>query len=93
MLTWETDLNRIFGSEQWAIALRYNYTASHCINHWELTQKILAQWIGHHANLPKCSLTIHHFAGETVATLAQSYTSIGTVFSIIAHTGILLPPE
>lgn len=104
MLAWEKDLKTTFSSEKWSYALHYNYIASHCVNHWEITQKILVRWYRTPYQLAKmfpsqsplcwrdCGSqgTIFHTFWQ--CKNVSSYWK--KVFSILADiTGVLNPPE
>lgn len=41
---WERDLQTFFSDSQWRKAILHNYTASKCVNYWELSQKIHHGW-------------------------------------------------
>lgn len=44
MAKWESDLNYNFSDEQWKTAICYSHSVTHCVNHWEMSQKIISQW-------------------------------------------------
>lgn len=44
MLQWESNLQVSFSDSQWIQAIRYSYSITHCVNHWELALKVSLRW-------------------------------------------------
>lgn len=66
-LKWETDLGTSYTSKQWQSAFKSIYKASHCMNHWELSQKLHWDAISLPYVHPKFSHPPRLFAGGDVA--------------------------
>lgn len=104
ILNWENDLKNKFALTDWLKATQANYTYSHCINHWDLSLKIL-----YRSYLTPMRVS-HIFKGTNDSCWRQCgskgtifhilwgckfvRSSWNSVFSLIAKiTGIILTPK
>lgn len=55
MIIWKWDLRQVLTDDQWKMAICYSQRVPHCINHCELSQKILSHWYFTQHHLAKFS--------------------------------------
>lgn len=104
MIKWETDLKASFTSNPWMRAIRYTYSTTHCVNHWELALKITHRWYLTHYRLVsiyKTSSPLCWYGCGFLGTLVHILWACNSIrsfwrktFQLISEvTGIITPTD